>query len=58
MTFPGTLKVKNVVNDLSFPVVTHIVDSDARFDSYAFLISGQGAEQILDRLGRSMNIRF
>jgi hypothetical protein len=55
MIFPETLNTKDAINELSFPLVTHMVDSDARFDSYGILKSGQGAEQILDRLGRRTN---
>jgi hypothetical protein len=55
MTFPETLNMKLVVNELSFLPVTHTAYSDAQFDSYGGLKLGQGAEQILDRLGRSMN---
>ncbi len=43
------------VNKLSFPLVTHTVDSDARFGGYEILKSGQGAENFSDRLGRPVN---
>jgi hypothetical protein len=43
------LEYKNAINELSFPLVTHIVDSDARFCSHGILKFGQGAEQIPDR---------
>jgi hypothetical protein len=43
MTSPETLNTKNAVNKLRFPSVTHTVNSDARFDSYGILNSGQGA---------------
>jgi hypothetical protein len=55
MTFPDTLHIKNSLNEHTFPLVTHTAYSDARFDSYAFLKSGQGDKQILDRLDRRMN---
>jgi hypothetical protein len=55
MTFPETLSTKNAVNELSFPLVTHTVNSNARFGSYGVLKSGQGAENFLDRLDRRMN---
>jgi hypothetical protein len=45
----------DAVNELSFLLVTHTAYSDARFDRYGILKSGQGAEQILDRLERMMN---
>jgi hypothetical protein len=48
MTFPETLNTKNSFNKLSFPLVTHTVNSDARFGSYGILKSGQGAENFLD----------
>jgi hypothetical protein len=43
--------MKFSVNELRFPLITHTVNFDAQFDSYGILKSGQGAEQILDRLG-------
>jgi hypothetical protein len=42
-------------NELSFHLVTHTINTDARFGSYRLLKSGQGAEQILDRLGIHAN---
>jgi hypothetical protein len=39
-----TLKTKLAVNELSFPLVTHMTYSDAQFDSYEVLKSGQSAE--------------
>jgi hypothetical protein len=55
MTSPESLNTKNAINELSFLLVTHTAYSDARFDSFGSLKSGQGAEQILDRLGRPVN---
>jgi hypothetical protein len=55
MTFPETLNTKVAVNELRFPLVTHTVYSDARFDSYEILESGWGAEYFLNRLGRPAN---
>jgi hypothetical protein len=55
MTFPETLNTKVTINELIFLLVTHTAYSDARFDSYGILKSGQGAENFLDRLGRSAN---
>jgi hypothetical protein len=49
------LNTKVAVNELSFPLVTHMAKSDARFDSYGILKSGRGAESFLDRLGRPAN---
>jgi hypothetical protein len=55
ITFPETLNTKLAINELSFPLVTHMAYSDARFDSYGILKSGRGAENFLDRLGRPAN---
>jgi hypothetical protein len=55
MTFPETLNTKVADNELSFPLVTHIAYSDARFDKYGILKSGRGAENLLDRLCRPAN---
>jgi hypothetical protein len=55
MTFLETLNTKVPLNELSFPLVTHTVYSDARFDKYGILKSGWGAGNFLDRLGRPMN---
>jgi hypothetical protein len=50
MTFPETLNTKVADSELSFPLVTHMTFSDARFGSYGILKSGRGAENFLDRL--------
>jgi hypothetical protein len=50
MTSPETSNTKVSVNKLSFLLVTHTTYSDARFDSYRILKSGQGVEDFLDRL--------
>jgi hypothetical protein len=55
MTFPETLNTKVAVSELSFPLVTHMAYSDARFDSYGILNSGRGAENFLDKLCRPAN---
>jgi hypothetical protein len=55
MTSPETLNTKVGVNELAFPLVTHTVYSDARFDSCGILKSGWGAENFLYRLGRPAN---
>jgi hypothetical protein len=41
---PRNFEYKLSVNELNFPLVTHMIDSDVRFDSYGVLKSGQGAE--------------
>jgi hypothetical protein len=50
MTSPETLYTKVVIDKLRFSLVTHMTYSDARFDRYRILKSGQGAENFLDRL--------
>jgi hypothetical protein len=55
MTSPETLNTKLAVNELIFRPVTHMAHFDARFDIYGVSKSGQGAEQILDRLDRRKN---
>jgi hypothetical protein len=49
------LNTKFVINELNFPLVSHTAYSDAQFDSYGILKSGQGAEHIPDRLDGWMN---
>jgi hypothetical protein len=51
MTFPETLYTKNVANELSFLLVTHMTSFDIWFGRYRFLKSGFSARQILDSLG-------
>jgi hypothetical protein len=55
MTFPETLNTNISDNELSFPLVTHMSYSDARFGSHGILKSGRGAENFLDRLCRPVN---
>jgi hypothetical protein len=55
MTFPETLNTKVTDNEFSFPLVTHMAYSKARFGNYGILKSGQGAENFLDRLCRPVN---
>jgi hypothetical protein len=50
MTFPETLNTKVADSKFSFPLVTHMAFSDARFGSYEILNTGRGAENFLDRL--------
>jgi hypothetical protein len=49
MTSPETLYTKNVINELSFPLVTHTAYFDTRFGSYGFSKSGYSAGQIEQR---------
>jgi hypothetical protein len=51
MNSPETLYTKNVINELSFLLVTHTTCFDIRFGRYGFLKSGFSAGQILDRMG-------
>jgi hypothetical protein len=51
MTSPKTLLMKNVVNEVSFLLVTHMTCFDTRFGRYRFLKSGCSADPVLDRLG-------
>jgi hypothetical protein len=51
MISPETLYTKNVVNELSFLLVTHMTYFDLRFSRYGFLNSDFSAGQILHRLG-------
>jgi hypothetical protein len=55
MTSLETLNTKIAATELSFPLVTHMAGSSARFDSYGILKSGHGAEQVLARLGIQPN---
>jgi hypothetical protein len=50
MTFPKTLYMKDVANELSFLLVTHTTSSNLQSNRYEFLKSDLDAEQILDRL--------
>jgi hypothetical protein len=50
MTSSEILNIKVAVNELSFPLVTNMVYSDALFDSYGLLKTRQGVERFLDRL--------
>jgi hypothetical protein len=55
MTSPEILNTKASVNELSFPLVTHTVYSDAWFDSYGILKLVPSTENFLDRLDRPTN---
>jgi hypothetical protein len=50
MASPETLNTKFPSDELNFPLLTHMVNSDLQFGSYRLLKSGQGAENFLDRL--------
>jgi hypothetical protein len=55
MTSTETLNMKFSVNKLRFPLDTHTVDSDERFDSFGVLKPGQVVEHFLDRLDIQAN---
>jgi hypothetical protein len=55
MTSPETSNTKVATNELSFRLVTDTTYSDARFDSYGILKSGQGTEDFLDSLNIPIN---
>jgi hypothetical protein len=55
MTSPETLNTKVAINELIFPLVTHMIYSNARFDRYGILNSGQDVEHFLDRLDMHAN---
>jgi hypothetical protein len=50
MTSPETSYPENVTNALRFLLVTHRTCFDIRLGCYGFLMSGYGAELILDSL--------
>jgi hypothetical protein len=57
MTSQETLSTKVAVNELSFPLVTHTVNSYARFNRYEILNLGLGAGNFLDRLANDQVLR-
>jgi hypothetical protein len=50
MTFLETLYMKDVTNELRFPLVTHTTSFDIQSIRYEFLKSDLDAEQIVNRL--------
>jgi hypothetical protein len=50
MTSPEISYTKNIINELSFLLVTHTTRFDIWFGRYGFLKSGYSAELILDTL--------
>jgi hypothetical protein len=44
MTSLETLNTKVFVNEFNFPLVTHTLSSNERYDSYRILKSGHGTE--------------
>jgi hypothetical protein len=55
MTSPEALNTKVIINELIFLLITHTVYSDAWFDSYGLLKTGQNAEHFLDILDIQAN---
>jgi hypothetical protein len=55
MTTPESLNSKITINNLTFPMVTHMDYSNAQFGRYVILKSGPDAEYFLDRLVMPMN---
>jgi hypothetical protein len=43
MTYPETLNTKVAINELSFPLVTHMAYFDTRFGRYVLLKTEHGA---------------
>jgi hypothetical protein len=55
MASPETLNTRVAVNELNFQLIMHMAYSDAQFDSYGILKSGQGAGNFPNRLDRPVN---
>jgi hypothetical protein len=53
-----TLHTKNVANELSFLLVTHVTHFDIRFGHYSILESFFSYEQVMDRLDCRCSVRF
>jgi hypothetical protein len=58
MTSPETSHTKNVANELSFPLVTHMTHFDIRFGRYGILKSCFNSGYVKDRLDCSCSVRF
>jgi hypothetical protein len=58
MTSPETSQMKNVANELSFPLVTHMTHFDIRFGRYGILKTCFSSRHIMDRLDCSCSVRF
>jgi hypothetical protein len=58
MAFLETSHMKNVSNELSFPLVTHMTHFDKRFGRYDILKSCFSSRHDLDRLDCSCSVRF
>jgi hypothetical protein len=58
MTFPETSHMKNVTNDLSFLLVTHMTHFNKRFSCYGILKSCSSSEHVKDRSNCIRSVRF
>jgi hypothetical protein len=58
MTSLETSRMKNVANELSFLLVTHMTDFDVRFGRYGILKSCFSSGHVMDRLYCSCSVRF
>jgi hypothetical protein len=58
MTSQETSPMKNVANEFSFPLVTHMTYFDIRFGRYGILKSCFSSGHVVDRLGCSCSVRF
>jgi hypothetical protein len=58
MTSPETSHTKNVANELSFLLVTHMTHFDIWFGCYGILKSCFSSGHVMDRLDCSCSIRF
>jgi hypothetical protein len=58
MTSPKTLHMKNVTNELSFALVTHMTHFDIRFGCYGILKSCFSSGHIMNSLDCSCSVKF
>jgi hypothetical protein len=58
MTSLETLYMKNVTNELSFLLVTHMTHFDIWFGRYSILNSYFSSGQVMDRLDYRCSVRF
>jgi hypothetical protein len=58
MTSPETSHTKNVANQLSLPLVTHMTHFDIRFGVYGILKYCFSSRHVTDRLDCSCLVRF
>jgi hypothetical protein len=58
MTSPEASHMKNVTNELRFPLVTHTTHFNIRFSCYGILKSCFCSGHVMDRLDCSCSVRF